>query len=1036
MADPLDPRPPIPARGAGPGEPAPPERAFFGRYPMYTRKRLALLERTLAGLARPGSAPVESLEAAGPVGRIPPDEAERLAYRPAAAGDLFEGRWTTYWFRLRARAPAEWAGAPVELAWHSGSEATVWHDGAPIGALNGVGPDNPAREFLRLTGAAGAGEAWDLRVEMACNGIVGLPRGAETPIRQRFELTRCELALVDPEAWSIWHDLRVLAELAAEVDPPQMSKSFTTKTALVRPGIDPAWAGRLLGELNRFANTFDAHDRGTWAGARAILTALLGARNGTVAHELSAIGHAHIDTAWLWPLEETHRKCARTFINVLELMDRYPHLRFACSQAYQHDLIERERPEVFERIRARVDESRWIPVGGMWVEPDCNLPSGESLCRQLLYGQRHFERRLGVRCRVGWLPDVFGYPAQLPQILRQAGIDRFLTQKLSWNAFNPPPHHSFVWRGIDGSEVLTHFPPADTYNARCSVEELRYHAANHKDADRSGEALYLFGYGDGGGGPDDTMLETLARTRDLQGVPRCEVRTPDAFFDRLEARARWLPTITGELYLELHRGTFTSQARTKRLNRLCERALHDLEVASAMALVGDGSPPDRETIGDLWRTACLHQFHDDLPGSSITEVYERTERELGEALETSRRLTAETLGNGGRLVNTTSFERSEVIDRDGALAVLRAEPFGVAETIEASDRVTVEETDDGMTLRNGSVEARLSASGEVTSLIDAASGRDVLAGAAGVSWRLLEDDPTFWEAWDIDPFALETARSVDTPATLEVVTREPERVEVRFDRSLGRASGMSVTVRLDACARRLELRHRVEWRERKTCLRLTASTGLTNARATYEVQHGSVERPTTMNNAVEWAQYEVPAQRWADLSEPDAGLAILNDCKHGHAAFGGELSVTLLRSPEDPDPQADQGEHEFVIALMPHGGDWRAAGVVAEATALNAPLIPGAAAGPIVRLERGVGGEGIVVDTIKPAEDSADVVVRLYEAHGRRGSITLTPAFEVSSYREGNTLEDDLGEFAKNADGSVSLAFRPHQLRTVILRRS
>jgi alpha-mannosidase len=932
----------------------------------------------------------------------------------------------------------------VELAWDSQSEATVWADGVPIGALNDAGPDNPARRFLRLTDAAQPGRAWDLRIEMACNGIVGLPRGGEAPARQRFALGRCDLVRVDPEAWSMWHDFRVLRELSEEVDPPQTSKSFTTKTPLVRPGIDPAWAGRLLGELNRFANTLDPHDRATWPAARRILAGLLTSNNGTVAHELSAIGHAHIDTAWLWPIEETHRKCVRTFANVLGLMDRYPTLRFACSQAYQYDVIERERPGLFERIHRRVDEGRWIPVGGMWVEPDCNLPSGESLCRQLLYGQRHFERRFGARSRLGWLPDVFGYPAQLPQILRHAGIDRFLTQKLSWNAFTPPTHHTFVWRGLDGTETLTHFPPADTYNARCSVEELRYHAANYKDADRSSEALYLFGYGDGGGGPDDAMLETLERVRDLQGVPRCDVRTPDAFFDRLEADARQLPVVTGELYLELHRGTFTTQARTKRLNRLCERALHDLELCRAMALVDGRAERDREAVGDLWRTVCLHQFHDDLPGSSIPEVYERTERELGEVLDEARARTRALAGDGGALLNTTSFARTEIVEDGGSLRAVRAEPFGVAEACEPEGIVDLAEREDGrFFLRNDHMEVILSPAGEVLRMYHPQSmdARDALMGGPGVAWRLLDDRPTFWEAWDIDPFALETARTVDTPATSEIVTRTPERVEIRFDRPLGRASRMSVSARLDAGARRLELRHRIDWRERKTMLRLVASTGPVNARATYETQYGAVERPTTMNNPIELARYEVPAQRWADLSAPGAGLAILNDCKHGHAAFGGGLSVTLLRSTGDPDPEADQGEHEFTIALMPHAGDWRAAGVVAEAAALNAPLIPAGAGGaPLLRIHRHTRngrpvGEGVVVDTVKPAEDADDVVVRLYEAHGSHASITLTPAFDVASYRESNTLEDDLRELEKNTDGSVGLAFRPFELRTIILRR-
>ena len=425
--------------------------------------------------------------------------------------------WATYWFRVEATVPAEWAGERVDLEWVSHSEATLWMDGRPVQGLNSS-PDGARVDAPVLDPAAG-GERLDLRVELACNGKFGeLPRPYAS--LEPVVLDRCRIARFDRRAWDLHHDFDVLRRLEADAVN----------------GLDESWAGELLAELNRFCNVWVEDDRSTWDEGEAILKALLAHRNGSHVHELSAIGHAHIDTAWLWPLAETQRKMVRTFSSQTAYMDRYPEFRFACSQAQQYDWIRERSPDLYRRILAHAEAGRWVPVGGTWIEPDCNLPSGESLVRQFLHGQRFFERELGRRCREFWNPDVFGYNGQLPQIMRGAGIGRFLTQKLSWNRFNAPPHHTFMWQGIDGSEVLAHFPPADTYNATAEVEELRRSARDYKDHDRSGRSLLLFGYGDGGGGPTPEMLETLRRVRDLQGVPRTTMVSSDEFFEALEAR--------------------------------------------------------------------------------------------------------------------------------------------------------------------------------------------------------------------------------------------------------------------------------------------------------------------------------------------------------------------------------------------------------------------------------------------------------------------------------------------------------------------
>ena len=492
------------------------------RHPEYTRERIAQVGRRIRRLIHADARDPDSLRVAGPVDRIPPEEAEGLEYRDAELGERFGPLWATYWFRVEATVPEEWAGQRVDLLWVSHSEATLWIGGRPVQGLNSS-PDGARIDAPVLEPAAG-GERLDLRVELACNGLFGeLPRPFAS--LEPVVLDRCRIARFDRRAWDLHHDFDVLRRLEADAVN----------------GLDESWAGRLLSELNRFCNTWVEDDRSTWDEAGAILTALLATRNGSHVHELSAIGHAHIDTAWLWPLAETQRKMVRTFSSQTAYMDRYPEFRFACSQAQQYDWVRTRNPDLYERILRHAEAGRWVPVGGTWVEPDCNLPSGESLVRQFLHGQRFFERELGRRCREFWNPDVFGYNGQLPQIMRGAGIGRFLTQKLSWNRFNSPPHHTFTWQGIDGSEVLAHFPPADTYNATAEVEELRRSARDYKDHDRSGRSLLVFGYGDGGGGPTPEMLETLRRVRDLQGVPRTSMALVRRVLRRARGRRRGAP---------------------------------------------------------------------------------------------------------------------------------------------------------------------------------------------------------------------------------------------------------------------------------------------------------------------------------------------------------------------------------------------------------------------------------------------------------------------------------------------------------------
>ena len=1004
-----------------------------GRYAGYTRTRLAQFSRRLRRAIYPERETMERIELCGPLDRISFQEAQGLSFRTVQIGEPLGPLWSTYWVRATARIPKSWHGARVDLHWDSRSEALLWLDGRSRQGLN------PGRNFAALTKSAVGGETLTFFIEVACNRAFGNAEAGHPP-SEPYQLATCELRRFDGDAWSLFHDFEVLRQLDADREPPQTPRSTGgVAPKIVRPALDTTWAGTLLNDLNEVCNVLDPDDKSSWDDGRAILNSLLDVRNGDVVHELSAIGHAHIDTAWLWPIEETRRKCQRSFATVVALMEEYPEFKFACSQAYQYAVIEETDPDLFARIKAKVASGQWIPIGGSWVEPDCNLPSGESLSRQFLYGQRYFEKTFGTRSRIFWNPDVFGYCAQLPQLMREAGMDRFLTQKLSWNRFTTPPHHSFLWRGIDGSEVLTHFPPVDTYNGTATMEELRYHAANYKDADRSTQALYLFGHGDGGGGPDATMIEELRRARNLLGVPRSTTRAPEEFFDRLERDGEKLAAIEGELYFEYHRGTYTTQAEVKRLNRKLEGQLQTLEFLATANLIAGKPTPTRGDVEALWRTLLTNQFHDILPGSSINEVYVRTRRELTETSDRVAALSqqlAEQLSSPARSrtpVNATGFSRAEVaLAPDGTANFIVAQPFSAGRIAETKDEVVVREDRDGtFVLQNSALRAVLSPDGGVVSLVERETAREALAAEAN-RFVLFDDRPGEYEAWDIDPFALETGREAQPAESRTITLRGPLRAEVKFARKLGKRSHLVQTIRLDAGSQHLEFDSEIDWHERRTLAKVMFPLNCKSPRATYETMFGAVERPTHANTDADLAQFEVPGHRWADLSEPGFGVSLLSDARYGYSTFGNVMSLSLLRGTMSPDAHADVGVHRLRYALYPHQGDWRAADTVRHAACFNRPLLWIDGKPDALLSTSLVAGEpsNVVIDTIKPAEDGKGFVVRLYESSGCAANARLTFGVRVRDVQLSNTLEDTLQPIAVK-DNACMLALRPFQIATL-----
>jgi alpha-mannosidase len=722
-------------------------------------------------------------------------------------------------------------------------------------------------------------------------------------------------------------------------------------------------------------------------------------------HIITAVGHAHIDTAWEWPIREAKRKVARSWSTQLALLDQYPDYVFAASQPAQYAWMKDVYPDIYRRIKEKVAAGRWEPVGSMWVEADCNLPSGESLVRQLLHGKRFFMSEFGYETRILWLPDVFGYPGNLPQLMAEAGCDFFLTQKLSWNDTNKPEHHTFIWQGIDGTRIFTHFPPADTYNGSFSADEVERSVRNFKDAGSSTRSLYLFGWGDGGGGPQPEMIEEAHRL----GV---EIGRAADFFDAAAREAHDLATVSGELYFELHRGTYTSQSRTKWWNRRAQAVLRDAEMWSVAA--GEYSRAELEA---QWKTLLLNQFHDILPGSSIDWVYEDTVNDLRQVVVGAENVVARALetiaGAGDRLAifNTASHPRGGAPPCGWAVHASRPEPAAMSIT---SGR-----------MENDILRVEWDERGLLTSIWDKEVNREVLRGPGNLL-QLHDDNPARWDAWDLDLTYLDAVQDL---TDLEGEQLDPDGV--RFHRRFGQSE---LRQRMILEGRVLRFETQVDWHERHKMLKAAFPVTVSSPEATYEVQFGHVRRPTHWDTPKARAMFEVCAQRWAHLGDGDYGVALLNDSKHGYDIHGSVMRSSLLRAPTHPDPNADQGHHEFTYALMPHAGDFRQAGVIEAAEDLNSPLrlvrsnlAPGTSRSLIE-----VDTRQVAVEAIKRAEDSDASIVRLYEAWGRSCSARVRTTLPASRAYLCDLLERNVREVAVR-DGEVQLELTPFKILTLKL---
>jgi alpha-mannosidase len=1020
---------------------------------------------------------------------IGPLSAERLTSNGISApwsltlseGDRWGERDEVYLMRLEVPISEHWRGKPVVLQLHfdrmgsrgSPPEGLLLIDGQSFHAIDLFHREVELPRELTQRGA----------VEFTLRLWTGLHHGKNVLEAARVHLLDVDVQRLHTRMRLMANALTVLAE-----DAPAY-------VALLRALDDACLA---LDFRQAPSEAFSASCRkadGLLAERWAELGRAAGGVNAPFLPGVTAVGHAHIDVAWMWRLRHTRIKAANTFSTTLYHMDLNPAFRYIQSQPQLYQFVKEDQPDLYARIKAKVAEGQWEPEGAMWVEADTNITGGESLVRQFLVGKRFFREEFGHDCRVLWLPDVFGYTAALPQLMRGAGVEYFITAKISWNETNRFPYDTFWWEGIDGSRVLTQYLttptrlPGDisyTYNADLTPASLAGTWKVYQQKAINSELLIAYGFGDGGGGPTRQQVDALLPLEQplAPDVPAARPDSVEAYMDRLAQQLREtadVPRWVGELYLEYHRGTYTSQARVKRANRLSERGLHEAEWLASMALYFCGQEYPSAALDEAWKLTLLNHFHDVLPGSSIAEVYQDALEQHAQVAEATQRIAGDALAALARHVdaapgvpiifNAISWTRDGLVEVDGAQAaslglpsqdldggralvrVARVPAYGYRAASAARTPSEQAETDEPpMVVTPNLLESRfyrieLNERGQITRLLDkqahGGSGREVLLpGARANVLHLFEDRPLNWDAWDINEFYEQKSWELDQLVGAQVIEQGPLRGCLQLEWSYLDRTTVVQRIYLYAHTRRIDFATEVYWRERRTLLKVSFPVDVHNDEATAEIQFGNITRPTHKNTTWDRARFETCAHKWFDISEGDYGVALLNDCKYGYDVHDSTLRLTLLKGAVEPDPTADLGLHHFTYSLLPHDGDWLAGQVPREAYDLNYPLLVVArpeergawALPPALGLVEATPGN-VVVETVKRAENSNGLVVRVYECGNRRGQFKLRLPFPASAVEETNLLEEHGQAAELSADGRVVLGtIRPYEIKTFVIQ--
>ncbi|MGB4419145.1 MAG: alpha-mannosidase [Bacillota bacterium] len=1006
-------------------------------------------------------------------------EFDDSAWSDFKIGSEWGGRDRTAWFRTTVDVPEHWVGKKIALYLIVGA-----------GREGGLGG---SEALLYVNGKAVQG--LDAHHREACL----LP--------EHIESGRLSIAI---KAFSGLQDEKRVFRTARLVRIHEDAEDFFFRASTVLMAIETLPESdydrqNLVRFLNEAINTLDFRKPGSEqfyssvARANDLLKARLLAYKPASENKpiITAVGHSHIDVAWLWQLKHTREKCSRTFSTVNHLMKQYPEYVFLQSTPQLYEYIEEDYPEIFAEIKKNIEAGRWEVTGGMWVEADCNVPSGESLVRQFLFGTRYMKERFGVECTVLWLPDVFGYSWALPQIIKKSGLKYFMTTKISWSQYNRSEYDTFMWRGLDGTEVLTHFitttegetPRFFTYNGKLTPASAKYIWEHYRQKDINSELLLAYGWGDGGGGPTKEMIETGLRMQELPRVPEVHFGKAEDYFDRLAATVQGnpkLPVVDGELYLEYHRGTYTSQARTKRNNRKSEILLHNAELFNSLAFrCLDGYEYPQKEINESWKIVLRNQFHDILPGSSIHEVYIDSEKEFAQVFESgtaqlqrSLQALADSVSLKGRRIvvfNPLSwsrggavrvpwadeFSKMAVVDESGSRLITRVVDGKCGKFLEidvpsvpglgyrtfplvaASDAVeplaSPEHESDRVTVGDRCVENRFfriefNRFGQIVSIYDKELNREVIPpGQAANVFQAFEDRPMQFDAWDIDLYYQEKETVVKDLVGWEVEECSPEQAVILFKwKFLDSTIEQRMVVRRDS--RRIDFRTKVDWREHSILLKVAFPVDVRATKATYEIQFGNVERPTHWNTSWDYAKFETVGHKWADLSERDYGVSLLNDCKYGYDIKNNVMRLTLIKSGIEPDPMADQGEHLFTYSIYPHAGDWFEGETAKQGYELNYELLAALADGPGGGLPTQgafatVNAASTVLETVKKSEDDDSTVLRFYEYGNCRDDVVVEFPRRVKEAVECNLMEKPV-EKAELSGDRLTFQIKPYEIKT------
>ena len=972
-------------------------------------------------------------------------------FSPIAPGDSWGGEWQNMWLKGEFKVSPELAGRDLyAVSGCGGAEQLFFLNGVPKGIINSKNRDfiggSHAAQYI---GRAKAGET--LRIAFECYA------GNYDPNTDPYDDYFCpdptqgfthtfggvDICTRDEDVFTLIFDLRELLGAARRLPDDR----FTV-----------ARARNALMEINSVLPLFpkDADPEEVSGGIRralAISRPFFSGGNSRVFGRVGITGHSHMDTAWLWPVSETVRKCARTYSNALHLMEQYPTYTFIQSSALHGEWMKEYYPDIFREMKRRVAEGRWEPNGGVYVECDCNITSGELMARQFLKGQQFTRENYGYTSDSFWLPDTFGYNANIPQIMLQSGVKYFFTTKIFWNELNRFPFESFVWRGIDGSEVLTHFNCTHCWPDAGSCSDV-VRSLQNKDA--SDLRFMAYGFGDGGGGPTPGMIETSLRASAMEGMPEVVPMSASAFMRELEEQRDRLPVYSDELYLELHRGTLTQMHEVKRKNRKAEYALRDMEYLCVLS-GGDPAPEAEKWL----KTQLKNQFHDILPGTSIKPVYDVFHKEMDEILRNyraeaerfARTLTED--ADGVTLFNTLSFPRADaaVIEADGYAADLPSQRykdvagrellavggvnipgFGSA-FVRLADRPVEAASPfgyDGKTLTTPFAEITFDDDGYIASFIDLPSGRELRKPGGGPLNVFLsgEDVPLTYDNWDVDHDVIENLKPVRGFKGRTVVSDGPVEIRLRSEFALPDGSSLAQDIVCYAGSPRVDFHTLVRWNSPHRLLKAGFDLDVNSKKARSEIQFGSIERPTTANDSRELAKYEVCNRNFTDVSEPGFGVAVLNDCKYGISVLDCNLKLSLHRGGTHPDGTGDRGDHEMTYSLLPHAGGFRAQSVVHPAYELNVPAFAVRGKADAASLAV-IDAPNVIAEAVKPAEDgSGAFVMRLYECEGTKTKTGIRPGANVTGAQLTDILEDEK-EILPLTGGSVSLTFRPFEIKTV-----